>query len=301
MKFSSMTIGALLLTTMIALSGCAGSNAPKKSDDSSPTPAVSDDAGAIQGIVTNSELEPVANAQVALQSNAADPTETDAAGSFVFSEIPPGKHVVFVTALGYASIARSVDVVVGEITEVTIQIEALSTDSPFSATDLKEGFIACGTGTGKDGVVGYTQVQCGASDPNQKFLFKYAFSSNLKGILYEMTWRPTQALSKDLALMIEKEGCGFTCGEDDIFAQVQGCCYIRIALPVENMTKPDGVRPATNFEDKAGAIQSRTFPAFGEGENPTTVFTGQEFEIHVEYFYHELPADWETRSNVIED
>jgi hypothetical protein len=299
MRFSSSNLGAMLLVTAIALSGCAGS-APKASDQPPASPIVDDESGAIQGIVTTSELEPIKNAQVALQSGALDPTLSDADGRFLFSGLEPGKHVVFITALGYESLARNVEVIASEISELSIQLQELQSDAPFSVSELKDGYIACGTGTGKDGVAGFTQVECGSNDPNQEFLFKYNFAKDLKGILFEMTWKPSQALSKDLALMIEKEGCGFTCGDKDIFAQVQGCCYIRIALPVENMTKPDGELPASDFTEKGGTIQSRTFPAFGEDDNPTTVFTAQEFAIQVEYFYHELPADWETRSNVVQ-
>lgn len=300
MKVTTGTVGSVFVAIAVLLSGCGG-QPPGPAGSPTPTaPVVGDDSGAIEGTISNDELDPIRNAQVALQSGVADPALTNEDGRFVFSEVPPGRHVVFVTALGYSSEARSVDVIAGEVSQVSVQLDPISPDEPFSSTEIKEGYIACGSGAGQSEVGGFTQVACGSQDPNQKFLFNYTFTDDLKGILFEMTWKPTQALSTDLVLNVEKDGCGVTCGDADTFAQVQGCCYIRIALPVEDMTKPAGELPATDFVGHDGTIQSRTFPAFGEQDNPVTVFTAQAFEIHVEYFYGALPPDWETRSNVIE-
>jgi hypothetical protein len=254
--------------------------------------------GAIMGLVTTVDQHPIPDAQAALGSSVSDPVRTDADGRFQFSDLPPGRHVVYVAALGYAGQARSLDVVAGEVAQLQVHLGPLSSNERFSSTEIKQGFISCGSGSGARGVGGFTQVSCGATDPKQRFLFNYTFAKNLKGVLLEMVWKPTQALSKDLVLTVEKSGCGFTCTVDDTFAEVQGCCYIRVKIPVENLTRPAGAMPASDFRTSAGSIQSRSFPAYGDAGAPTTLFTSQSFTIYVEYFYNALPPDWQSRSNV---
>lgn len=277
----------------LVLAGCAGP--PPVADPSGP-PAIAADRGAIEGLVASNDLEPIRGAQVALQGLDRDPAVTDENGRFLIGDLEPRDYVVFVNALGYQALARPVAVAAAEISEIRFSLAPVTSLDPSSALDIKRGFIACGSGAGAEGS-GFTQVGCGAQDPNQRFLFNYSFGPGLSGILFEMAWRPTQALSKDLVLIIEKDGCDFECGTADTFAQLQGCCTLRVFLPVDQFNKPAGTLPTTNLTG-GGKLQSRTFPGFGEASAPVTVFTSQEFRIYAEYFYRGLPPDLATRSNV---
>lgn len=289
--------GFLLVAISLVLAGCSSAR-----DSTSQPPSTSPDSdllGSIVGTVVDDELNPIPDAQVAVASSVVESTRTDAMGRFTFLGLPPGPDTLYVAAIGYEAAARKVDVLAGQANELTIGLSQVGTDEPFSILETHHGFIACGSGAGLNGS-GLTQVGCGATDPNQQFLFNYTFGMGLKGILFEMTWTPGQALSRDLVLNVEKDGCGVDCMEDDTFAQLQGCCYLRVPVTIGDMTKPAGTLPATDFREEGGRIQTRTFPAFGENGNPVTVFTQQQFEIRAEYFYKGLPNDWNVRSNFID-
>lgn len=285
---------SLLVTAALVLAGCVGSSPPPASSD---PPAIAEDRGAIEGTITDNELQPIPNAQVALQGSEDEILRTDAAGHFLIGDLEPATYTLLVSALGYEAMARPVNVQAAEVSLVSLRLAAVASGEPSSTLDDYKGFIACGTGAGAEGA-GFTQVECGSNDPNQEFLFNYTFQRGLSGILIEMTWKPTQALSKDLVLILEKRGCGFECGVEDTYAQVQGCCRIRVFLEPDDLNKPAGHLAATNFEGKGGSLQSRTFPAFGESTTPLTVFTSQEFHIYAEYFYGGLPEDIQVRTNV---
>lgn len=289
--------GFLFVALSVLLAGCSSER-----DSTAPPPSVSPDSdllGSIVGSVVDDELQPVPDAQVAVASSVVESTYTDALGRFTIHGLPPGPDTLYVAAIGYEAAARKVDIVAGEAKEVTVGLSKVGTDEPFSMLQTNHGFIACGSGAGINGS-GLTQVGCGATDPNQQFLFNYTFGKDLKGILFEMTWTPGQALSRDLVLNVEKDGCGVDCTQKDTFAQLQGCCYLRVPVTIDAMTKPAGALPATDFREDGGRIQTRTFPAFGEGGSPLTVFTQQQFEIRAEYFYKELPTDWDVRSNFVD-
>lgn len=290
-------IHAASLVIVALLAGCS-SGGPNAEPAPTNTEPVGPDVGAIVGKILDPELKPVPGAQVAITSGLNEPQVSDAMGAFHFTNVQPGPQTFYVAAIGYQAVARSVDVTAGETTDVTITLAPIDSTEPYQALEIHKGFIACGSGVGVEGS-GVTQVSCGASDENQVFLFTYPFGADLSGILIEMTWTPSQALSRDLVINVEKEGCDVTCEADDTFAQVQGCCYLRIPITIDELSLPDGVKPATDFSE-GGVIQSRTFPAFGEMGAPVTLFAGQEFFVYVEYAYRALPSDWETRSNIPE-
>lgn len=294
----STGLGSLFFVAITLLvAGCSSQPAAVQ-----PGPSLSADPdlfGSITGLVIDDELQPIQDAQVAVASSVVEPVLTDADGRFAFHGLPPGPDTLYLAAIGYDASARKIDLIAGETQDITIRLSDVASSEPFSILESRQGLIACGSGAGFEGS-GVTQVSCGAGDTNQRFLFNYTFGNDLKGILFEMTWSPTQAFSRDLVLNVEKDGCGVDCGEKDTFAQLQGCCYLRVPVTIDAMTKPAGTEPATDFREDGGRIQTRTFPAFGEVGNPITVFTQQPFEIRAEYFYHELPADWDVRSNVLD-
>jgi hypothetical protein len=131
-------------------------------------------------------------------------------------------------------------------------------------------------------------------DDNQEFLHNYTIEEEMTGVLWEVQWESSQALSKDLVFNIEEDGCGATCPGDSTFADPQGCCTLRVALDDDGLDIPN-----VKAGSEGATIQSRTFPAFNSTEGLPTVYTNQQFTIYVEYFWGELPPDFETtRSNV---
>lgn len=118
-----------ILTVALLLAGCASEGAPA----AAPTPGVassaapivtSETSGSIHGIVIDEEERPVGGVTVAIQGTG-DKTDSAKNGEFTFNELPGGTYTVHAAALGYEAAARKVDVALGEVTEVRIQLKAL--------------------------------------------------------------------------------------------------------------------------------------------------------------------------------
>lgn len=136
----------------VPLAGCVGvaeSGAPKEAGDDpkvSSGPAEFDEnTGALAGIVTDSELAPIAEAQVGLPKSDLIPEDivvlTDTAGRFTMSNVPPGDHDLFVQALGYQSKASKVGVVAGAVTDVNVALERLPSDEPYHLVDIRKAAV----------------------------------------------------------------------------------------------------------------------------------------------------------------
>lgn len=107
----------------MALAGCAGGDATETIPTG--TPQADDETGAIAGVVMNAELLPIEGADVALREGA-NVTKTDANGNFTFNDLAPGQHTVIVQKLGFESVAKNVDVVIGEVTNVEVTLQPIA-------------------------------------------------------------------------------------------------------------------------------------------------------------------------------
>ncbi len=141
-------LGFVLLVAVI-LSGCTaaqstmpplGSQAPVATGPAE----YSDTTGAIEGVITDEEIQPIMGATVGLIQLPDAVRMTDASGRFVLSNLPPGTYQLSATALGYSAVARSVAVVAGQITETNLILSRLPTLTPYYETFPFTGFISCG-------------------------------------------------------------------------------------------------------------------------------------------------------------
>lgn len=110
---------------MMALAGCVGGDGDVADTTPSQTPEASDDTGAIAGVVLNAELLPIEGADVALQE-LTNVTKTDANGNFTFNDLAPGEYTLVVQRLGFESVAKAIDVTLGEITNVEVILEPIA-------------------------------------------------------------------------------------------------------------------------------------------------------------------------------
>jgi len=78
-------------------------------------------------VVEAATARPIATAQVALVGTHRTAL-ANAAGEVLLLNVPAGTHVVRVTMIGYAAAEREVRVAAGEVTQVTIQLEATAFD-----------------------------------------------------------------------------------------------------------------------------------------------------------------------------
>ncbi len=118
----AMLVTGLLLT--MALAGCAGGGDVADTGPSQ-TPQADDESGAIAGVVLNAELLPIEGADIALQETT-NLTKSDARGNFTFNDLAPGEYTLVVQRLGFESVGRSVDVVIGEITNVEVILQPIA-------------------------------------------------------------------------------------------------------------------------------------------------------------------------------
>lgn len=280
----------MALAATLLLAGCGGKSntASIISPTAGPAEAGADTAG-ISGLVTSEDEAPIEQAMVGIPQLGVE-TVTDATGAFSFSHLQPGTYPIFAAKVGYTSTSATIQLNAGEVAPpISLQLVPLPPmNASYSRLETLRGFISCGTGT-----YVLTQVACGASDTQQRFLFKYNITTNMTGVIWEQVWKPTQLLSKDLVLNIEKDNCGVSCRGASTFGSAHGCCYLRIVKEASGLDIGD-VKAHT-----AGAtIQSRTFPAYSTADNLPTFYLQQSFDIYVEYSYGELPPDYGNRTNV---
>jgi hypothetical protein len=125
---------AVALAFAIVLAGCVAPE-PKASAPPPPTATKTDSTGGIEGHVITDEVQPIANAQVALHGKDLQ-TTTDEAGAFAFSDLEPGEYTILAAALGRFSKQDVVTVAAGEITRTDIILDKI----PIAAPNFTEVF-----------------------------------------------------------------------------------------------------------------------------------------------------------------
>jgi hypothetical protein len=283
----------VLLLSAFALSGCAGRGGGPAAAAAPTVNATFDaDTGALHVTILSDEGLPVEGAQAALRElKEAGVQTSNGAGELAFSKLPAGSYHLDVAKLGFTTYSKRIEIQAGDVAKLTVNLESVRVEAPFSRLEILDGMLVCGTGT-----YVVTQVACGAADSNQKFLHKYQIETEMSGVLWEVTWRSTQALSKDLVFLIERDGCGVSCPASQTFGSAEGCCTLRLALEAKQLDIA-GVKA----HSEGLTIQSRTFPAYESSDGLPTLYTNQGFTIYVEFFYGELPPDFATtRTNIPE-
>jgi hypothetical protein len=222
---STMTARATFMVAVLGLAtlaGCIGVDDadPTSDQDQQTGPAeFTEDTGAVSGTVLDDQGLPVEKGQVALAGDGfEEATTTDEAGRFAFSNVDPGSYRLFINALGYESVGKNVDVVVGEVTTVEVLLEPVAVAEPHAETQIGEGKVACSVraypGVPLAGVIEpgwYTGVAvCGLpviSDLREdQFLIIYEIPEGAQELYVEMEWESNQATGKGLSVVLEHSG-----------------------------------------------------------------------------------------------
>jgi hypothetical protein len=202
------SIAPLSVLLFLLVAGCAKSEPATAPSSSSQAPtgvrsvAFDGEGGTIRGTVTDSELVPIAQAQVAL-----DEVETllaDEFGAFEFQNVAPGPHRLYAAAIGYEAAAKGVTVVVGETASVAFLLSALAIDTGFVTIEVNEGHIcfqigiAHPTGATPGIFVNFGNLAC----PNAGLIFiPFDVGPGVNAIVSEMVWQPTSGVtSRELRL-----------------------------------------------------------------------------------------------------
>lgn len=165
----------LVVLTLISLlfAGCAAEESPtaETPDESfdDVEVEVTDDTGAIRGVVVNDAIVPVADALVELALPTPVTTKTDAEGRFTFSKVAPGTYFMTVSKVVHESAQASVTVVAGEKLPdiVKVQLQRLYDQDPYYETLQYAGFLGCAIAivASTTCVNDYTRL-CGNVDPS---------------------------------------------------------------------------------------------------------------------------------------
>ena len=139
----ALAVALLLLT--VPLVGCLGGDGDEPVRKARAD--VSSDLGGIEGLVTDTAIQPVIGANVTIvETNETTRTQED--GSFAFSNVQPGRYELAVSARGYVSSVQEVVVRADEVAIAEYVLATLFTVEPFTQQWELAGFFECGFGAG---------------------------------------------------------------------------------------------------------------------------------------------------------
>jgi hypothetical protein len=246
---------ALLVVVGVVFSGCVASDAKVANDPADPAvaPPPSDTEGQIRGTVTDDALTPIAGAQIGILNS--DPqvvVTTNAAGQFTLVGLVPGTYAVAAQSLGHESATRSVEVLAGQVTDISFVLTEVAVRGEARyQTLIGQGYFACGaylvvTSWGNLDV-------CVWDDHQPRFEFE-APKEGLVAILQEVIWTQSTGLTaQELQVYLEyKPVCDPFCDSEKTFASSSGSSPIRNYVDVEG--------ELDDMEEDPVPLASMTFP-----------------------------------------
>lgn len=264
-----------------AMAGCTGGGDAQQIDTPTIAAAATDDSGAISGLVVNEEGLPVAGAQVALV-DAGREAMTDDAGAFAFNNLTAGEHKLIVQKLGYESIARTIDVALGEVTDVEIGLKTVEVSvDPFVMVLPFDGYIHCGVNP-----YWPTNV-CGDTlgEDNARFPFDVDLNWSLEQLVVELDWTPATAVT---AQHLELDICNEVPVEEDQLLCYEGDYWDWATGPPPLVMVPEDppLDEYTRYMVTVGA-------GFPDEEDPMSLFPAlqQHFSVYISQCYVEECGD----------
>lgn len=291
-------VSTIVLAALVA--GCVTGEAPPADasggpSDVAPPGDFDDTTGAVRGIITDGEFQPIVRAQVALRDSEFS-TETAQDGSFSFSRVPPGDHPLIVGALGYRSASKIITVSAGQETAgVQVQLERIAIVEGRMELFVFEGYITCTIGafevlSEECGQGVQTDVGTHGTNPNNKIDWKFNYTqeqldAGLVGTLVEMVWTPGSAAATQLTLYVanqfhctpscEADGPVY-CDTDNHGPPVQRCL-------VDDLKVKDTAMPWD--------MTARAWGAPVEAQEVPNVVLEQKFTMYRTDFYGEMPEE----------
>lgn len=187
-KQSSLVLVVLVLSSL--LSGCFGDDDAPVTDvpDMAEEARATEQTGSITGQVITVDLEVLLGATVRITNGTTEPLmkTTDQQGRYTFNDLAPGKYRLEFTAICCKIVARQMDVLAGQVTEVNVQLERLNPlglGKPYTVQDDWQGFIACGFAVGATG-----NSACGSADANHNTVYTFEVTQGLEELVLGVTW-----------------------------------------------------------------------------------------------------------------
>jgi hypothetical protein len=256
----------------------------------------SEDHGTVSGVVTNEELAPIVGARITLLE-AMRTANTSEDGSFAVTGILPGTYQMFVEALGYQSVARRIDVVVGPNEPFRVTLEVLPVIEPYTELIIYRGFSIC------DFNAVYLSLTLALPGCGGKAtIFETPVVDTWRYGVVEMRWQAPESMN------LVSDNDDTTCLLDNsnpCFVWKIGRSPLRFdAAPLDqNFSRAPGyLYPAEAFNwviaaYSAGMFQEeiqRSGTCLRPGEPPCSgvgMSLGTAFDLYVSMFHNEAPSD----------
>lgn len=295
------SLGAVTLVAVLAgvlLAGCSGSPS-KEAAAGAPGPAPG--KGAIDGVVVDDAIRPVAGAQVGLTgSGAGSNATTGADGTFHFTDLAPGSYLLKATHILYVATQSTVLVDADQATTAKLQMQRLSTQEPFHETMKFDGFLQCAwavEGAASSTCVndythfvglGYTCPQCEHLVDNRGTT--YPLGGGWQTQVYEVVWDPSaQGTSPEMRITVShfpRPASHWYCsgtGPSPILLRME------VGVECEDQQSDPKLVPA---EGEANMTMFMAAKA-PDGGAPVAMAVSQSFTVFMNFFYFgRAPEGW---------
>ncbi len=311
--------GWLLAVVLVTagMAGCLGGDDQTGQGDLQQTAVADADTGGIQGVVTDTAVQPVEGANVTLvETNQTVQTASD--GSYAFSQVPPGTYTVAFRADAFVSTSKEVSVQVNEISTLDVLLSHLQSQSPFTQVFELQGFFECGVEVGWNvsqapppadyfflgvAVCAYPNsimedLTGSGNATNDKFAHVFELEAPIDTMVYEMTWEASTQFSQWMTTRVEVEG--FANSQNGTFFRTQGPSPIHVRLEKDVFEETSEVYQQAceegnddycgySFWDSGWPLQSRVFPAWqcASETGGGCVAAQQEFTHLITAFYNQ--------------
>lgn len=233
---------AIVLLTPGILTGCVGADTTDDGALAKQRADVTQDRGGIEGVITDTAIQPVGGANVTLIE--LDRTVRSASdGSFAFSHLAPGTYTIVVQAPGFVSAQATAVVAAGRATPMDLVLAHLTSQDAYTQALEIAGFVECGVGWRtplpepapprvRQGAFAACATPNGIivdNATNDRFIHLLELDAPLTTLIYEMYWE-TGGLGDgawlwsilDLAPVFNTEGSRI------ISKQAQSPMYVRV-------------------------------------------------------------------------
>jgi hypothetical protein len=291
---------AALILLALVLAGCSGTSRPTTLPE-----GVSATTGAIQGIVVDPAIAPIAKVHVtlALPAGGNKTATTDAGGRFSFGDLAPGtyllafEHLLYVPTRTVAEVRPGVDPA-----PTRVQMAPVFTATPYHEQLKYKGSLLCGYGTPATSsicVLDYTQLVCGGGcAPSEhdrlqhlqgdRRSFNLTVGANWATLVLEVAFDPPSAGNAESMLM-SLSYTGRTSSES--FGSVSGPSplLLRFETSVKHPTEQGAKRPLINA---SGESDLYLFLNEASGPNSPVAFAyQQDLQVFETTFYNAKPPE----------
>lgn len=305
---SKVVQGAALLVALL-ISGCLGGAGKSTGLDTThaiaPPGAFDESTGAIEGLVTGDDLEPIAGAVASLGAGVPD-FSTALDGHFSFSFLKPGDYDVRVTAVGFNPKVQTARVSVGQTASLIYRLDrAPNGGNPYASVIAPlERLIGCSVGLPIASNVQTTDYckQYGINpNANNSALPPYDVGVPITGAVYEVAWKQTSTLggsylSFKFPIVTTKEygtTLGPTTKKTGVADTVRGKSPLQVTLsanrgvsdPLYTLGKTAGFL----FDIRASGSTSGEFLASPMDDGSSKLVYDQKFTLYITLFYNGEP------------